>query len=252
MECFNVGAWLKVVSIISSRYFVLAGFTFLLFYILFKNKWQKFRLQNKFPKSVHYYQDVKYSLVSMFIFSSIAYLCMNTFKAYNNVIYAPIDNWYYFAFSFLWMYFLHDAYFYWMHRLMHSPLLYRKVHLIHHKSTNPSPWTAYAFHPLEAIIEAGIVPLIAFTVPVYRNAFFLFMLFQIIYNVYGHLGYELYPKNFNKTILGKWINTGSAHNEHHRSFHGNYGLYTLIWDRLFKTLREDYDTNFKNTTIKDT
>jgi sterol desaturase/sphingolipid hydroxylase (fatty acid hydroxylase superfamily) len=31
---------------------------------------------------------------------------------------------------------------------------------------------------------------------------------------------------------------------HHQYFKGNYGLYTLIWDRLFGTLRPDYDERF--------
>ena len=52
---------------------------------------------------------------------------------------------------------LHDTYFYWAHRAMHHPKIYRHVHLVHHLSQNPSPWAAFAFHPFEAVIEAGIV-----------------------------------------------------------------------------------------------
>jgi lathosterol oxidase len=72
-----------------------------------------------------------------------------------------------------------------------------------------------------------------------------FFLFMIIYNVYGHLGYELYPKNFNKTVLCKYINTSVAHNQHHKYFKGNYGLYFTIWDHLMGTLREDYSQAFE-------
>ena len=241
---FNLENWLHTMTTISMRYFILAGMTFLIFYILFPKVFQKIKIQRVFPKPKNYYRDVSYSVISMLIFSTIAYNCFTALKPYNNINYGEIKNTTFYALSFIWMFFLHDAYFYWSHRAMHHPFLYRKVHLIHHKSTNPSPWTAYAFHPLEAIVEAGIVPLIAFTIPVHRSAFFIFMLFQIIYNVYGHLGYELYPKNFHKTWIGKWVNTGTAHNQHHKSFFGNYGLYTLIWDRLLGTIREDYDDAF--------
>ncbi len=148
------------------------------------------------------------------------------------------------------MLFLHDTYFYFMHRMMHHPKLYRKIHLVHHKSTNPSPWTAYAFHPIEGVLEALILPLIAFTLPVHISSFGLFFLFQIFYNVYGHLGFELYPKGFHKTIIGKWINTSVAHNLHHKKFNGNYGLYFLFWDRMLGTIREDYDVTFDTTTSK--
>jgi lathosterol oxidase len=242
---FDLEPWIHSIRTVSSRYFILAGTAFLVFYILFPRIFQKIKIQKKFPNTKNYYRDILYSVISMIIFATIAYISFTLLKPYNNINYGDIKNNYLYALSFVWMYFLHDTYFYWSHRAMHHPFLYRKVHLIHHKSTNPSPWTAYAFHPLEAIIEAGIAPLIAFTIPVHRSAFFIFMLFQIIYNVYGHLGYELYPKGFNKTWIGKWINTGTAHNQHHKSFFGNYGLYTLIWDRLLGTIRDDYDTTFE-------
>lgn len=242
---FDFDTWLKTITNISARYFILAGVGFLLFYVLFPKIFQKIKIQNKFPHTKNYYRDIFYSIISMVIFTTIAYITFTTLKPYNNINYGEIENYYLYALSFIWMYFLHDTYFYWSHRAMHHPFLYRKVHLIHHKSTNPSPWTAYAFHPLEAIIEAGIAPLIAFTIPVHYSAFFIFMLFQILYNVYGHLGYELYPKGFHKTWIGKWINTGTAHNQHHKSFFGNYGLYTLIWDRLLGTIRDDYDATFE-------
>ena len=70
-------------------------------------------------------------------------------------------------------------------------------------------------------------------------------MFMILYNVYGHLGWELYPKNFNKTKIGKWINTSVCHNQHQQFFKGNYGLYFLFWDRWMGTLREDYDSQYE-------
>jgi len=123
--------------------------------------------------------------------------------------------------------------------------LFNIFHLVHHKSTNPSPFAAYAFHPLEAILEAGIFVVFLFTLPVHFYHLFFFFLFMIIYNVYGHLGWELYPKGFSKHWLGKWINTSVNHNLHHQYFKGNYGLYFLFWDRLMGTIRPDYDEKFE-------
>jgi sterol desaturase/sphingolipid hydroxylase (fatty acid hydroxylase superfamily) len=68
---------------------------------------------------------------------------------------------------------------------------------------------------------------------------------MIIYNVYGHLGYEIYPKWFSRHPLGKWINTSVNHNQHHQYFKGNYGLYFLFWDRLMGTIRKDYEDQFE-------
>ena len=37
------------------------------------------------------------------------------------------------------------------------------------------------------------------------------------------------------------MNSATAHNLHHRAFRSNFGLYTLIWDRLFGTIDPRYD-----------
>jgi sterol desaturase/sphingolipid hydroxylase (fatty acid hydroxylase superfamily) len=162
------------------------------------------------------------------------------------LFYDEIDKygmlWFWFAFPVMLL--VHDAYFYFTHRLMHHPKLFKWFHLIHHKSTNPSPWAAFSFHPLEAVIEVGIVVLFLFIMPICNLHLFFFFFIMMVYNVYGHLGWELYPKGFSTSKIGKWINTSVNHNQHHQYFKGNYGLYFLWWDRWFKTIREDYDIKF--------
>lgn len=247
-EKFNLH-WFHVAELTTTRYFLIAGITFLAFYFLFKRTFSNRKVQPKFPGIRHYGRDILYSLITIMIFATIAALVFSVLRPFTQ-LYQPWDHFgklYYFL-TFPLMFLMHDAYFYFIHRLMHQPFLYRYVHRVHHFSTNPSPWTAYAFHPFEAILEAGIIPLIVFILPVSPSAFGLFMLFQFSYNVYGHLGYELFPAKFTKTWIGRLVNTGTAHNLHHQFFHGNYGLYTLIWDRLFGTLREDYYEKYKQVT----
>lgn len=244
--------WIRVAEITTFRYFFIAGLAFFVFYFLLKNVLSSRRMQDKFPGIKHYSRDILFSLITILIFATMAALVFTVLRDFTN-LFNPWDKFgsvYYFL-TFPLMLLIHDAYFYWMHRLMHQPKLFRYIHRVHHLSTNPSPWTAYAFHPLEAIIEAGIIPVIAFTLPVNISAFALFLLFQFFYNVYGHLGYELFPARFNKTWIGRWVNTGTAHNQHHQFFHGNYGLYTLIWDRMFGTLRKDYDAKYDQVTGKE-
>ena len=109
----------------------------------------------------------------------------------------------YFIFSIVLMLFVHDAYFYWTHRWMHRKSIYRIVHRVHHLSTNPSPWAAMAFHPIESVIEGSVIALMAFLFPVHPLAIGIFLLFMMMYNVYGHLGYELYPKGFSYELAGQ-------------------------------------------------
>jgi Delta7-sterol 5-desaturase len=145
---------------------------------------------------------------------------------------------------------IHDSYFYWMHRTMHYPKLFKLFHLVHHKSNNPSPWAAYAFHPLEAVLESLIFVVFLFTIPVHSIHLLLFFIFSLIYNVYGHLGFELYPKGFSTHWFGKWINTSVSHNMHHQYFKGNYGLYFTIWDRLMGTMNKKYEETFDEVTSR--
>jgi len=236
---------------IGSRYFIVAGAIFILFYGCLKRVIIARKIQESFPRLKDYRRDIFYSLISIGIFSVVSYLTVVSLAPYHN-LYRNIDDYGlpYYLFTFIWMFFLHDTYFYWSHRLMHHPKIYKHVHLTHHRATNPTPWSAYAFHPIEAIIEAGIVTVIAFSIPVHFTAINTYMLFQIGYNVYGHLGYEILPANTNRHWLGKWINTSVAHNMHHQYFKHNYGLWTTVWDRLMGTLSPDYDAAFTRTTLE--
>jgi len=241
--------YLRILSLIGGRYFIIAGLSFVVFYLLLKRKNPLKKIQSKFPKNDDYAREIGYSVITLFIFAAVPILLLKTPIQKFTTFYTDISKFGipYFVFAYVLMIFVHDTYFYWMHRLMHHPKLFKILHLVHHKSTNPSPWAAYAFHPLEAVIEAGIFPVFLFTFPVHPIHLGVFFLFMIVYNVYGHLGFELYPKGFSKHPIGKWINTSVNHNQHHQYFKGNYGLYFLIWDRLMGTIRSDYDARFEET-----
>jgi sterol desaturase/sphingolipid hydroxylase (fatty acid hydroxylase superfamily) len=147
----------------------------------------------------------------------------------------------YFIFSIILALIIHDTYFYWAHRLMHHPKLFKIFHLVHHKSTNPTPWAAYAFHPLEAIVEGGVIWLIVFIIPIHPIAITTFTLLMIIFNIYGHLGFEIYPKWAINSPIGKWLNPSTNHNMHHKYVKDNYGLYFRFWDEIMKTTNPKYD-----------
>lgn len=239
---------------IGTRYFAVAGIAFIVFYFLFRKKFSYKKLQQRFPSSKDYAREIGYSIVTISIFAVVPFIVLHyppitihTFF-YTNI---HQHGWFYFFVAFPLMFIIHDAYFYWIHRLMHNKKLFRLFHLVHHHSTNPSPWAAYAFHPLEAILESGIFVVFLFTMPIHFFHLLIFFFVMIVYNVYGHLGYELYPKGFNKNRIGKWINTSVNHNQHHQYFKGNYGLYFLWWDRWMGTIRKDYDTRFEQVTSRE-
>ncbi|MDW3650324.1 MAG: sterol desaturase family protein [Bacteroidia bacterium] len=228
------------------RYLIIVIPFFLIFYVFYRQKWNFRKIQDKFPKGKDIRREALYSLATIAIFTLIGLLVFATPIREYTLRYDNISDygWAYWVLSIVLMIFLHDTYFYWAHRAMHYPPLFKYFHLVHHKSTNPSPWAAYAFHPLEGIVEASIIFPIVFLIPFHPSAIAIFLFFMMIYNVYGHLGYELYPKGFNKHPIGKWLNTSVNHNQHHKFFTGNFGLYFLFWDRWMGTIREDYDQGF--------
>lgn len=246
MTWFTEGRFSVLFIIVLFRYLIIAFIAFLFFYRIKKKAWAYRKIQARFPGAREYAREIFYSILTALIFALIGYvLFMTPVRTYTH-LYTQLEEYSmtYFFGSVILMMVIHDTYFYWTHRLMHHPWVFPVFHKIHHLSTNPSPWAAFAFHPFEAIIEAGIIVVIAFIMPVHPLALALFLLIMMIYNVYGHLGYELYPKGFTKTCLGKWINTSVNHNQHHQYYKGNYGLYFLWWDRWMGTIRPDYDQKF--------
>lgn len=142
----------------------------------------------------------------------------------------------------------HDAYFYWAHRLLHRPGLFRWAHRRHHRSHNPSPFTAYSFDVMEATLLALFMPLWLLIVPTAWDVVVVFMLHQIIRNVIGHSGYEIFPARADGRPLFDWMTTVTHHDLHHAQAGWNYGLYFTWWDRWMGTEHPDYRARFAAAT----
>ncbi|MEZ5996320.1 MAG: sterol desaturase family protein [Hyphomonadaceae bacterium] len=138
----------------------------------------------------------------------------------------------------------HDAYFYWAHRLMHDPRLFRRFHRRHHKSMNPSPFTAYSFDLAEAAIMGSFIPLWMLIVPTQWEVTGIFMLHQIVRNTLGHSGIELMPARANGRPMFDFLTTTTHHDLHHAQAGWNYGLYFTWWDRLMGTEHPLYYERF--------
>lgn len=138
----------------------------------------------------------------------------------------------------------HDTYFYWSHRAMHHAKIYRRVHMTHHKSHNPTPFTAYSFAPLEAVIEYMYFPILAALLPMHPSAVAIVLGIQIVKNAVGHSGYEVFPSFTLKTPILNWMTTVTHHDMHHEKAGGNYGLYFTWWDKWMGTEHSDYEARF--------
>ena len=170
-----------ILLLILTRYLVVASIFFLIYYYWKKQAWSFQKIQSRFPLTKDYLREVSYSLMTTVIFASIGYLLFFTSLRSYTMIYSNVSEFgtFYFIISIALMLLLHDTYFYWTHRAMHHPLVYRWFHKVHHLSTNPSPWASYAFHPLEAVVEASVVVFISLVMPSHPMAVGLFLLIMM-------------------------------------------------------------------------
>ncbi len=129
----------------------------------------------------------------------------------------------------------HDTWFYWTHRWMHRPRLFKIAHAVHHASRPPTAWAAMSFHPVEAITGAVVIPALVFLIPIHVAMLGAVLAIMTLMGVTNHMGWELFPQRFVHSRFGKYVITASHHNQHHERYTCNYGLYFRFWDHLCGT-----------------
>ncbi len=123
--------------------------------------------------------------------------------------------------------------FYWIHRALHWPPLYRLAHSLHHRNINIGPWTGISMHPVEHVMYFSSV-LIHFVVPSHP-AHVLFHLYTEALNPpFSHSGFDgIAPGERKRVEAGDFF-----HQLHHRYFECNYGTAEMPWDRLFGSFHD--------------
>ncbi len=230
---------LLVIAFTTVRYVLLVGIAWLVCYYPGVKSVRKFKIQPVKPRQKQMKHELLFSFSTIFIFSVIG---ISVYLLYINgytTIYTDIGQhgWGYFFGSLGIMVIIHDTYFYWTHRLLHTKWFFKKIHTVHHRSSNPTPLAAYSFHPLEALIQGLIVFPFISILPVHIIAFLLFTSLVLVTNVIGHLGYEFFPRKFRNSLPGKYLTSSTNHNLHHQKSNKNFGYYFTFWDKLMKTLQ---------------
>ena len=197
------------------------------FYVLFRRATWSRKIVPRFPTRKQLSWEVLYSLRSTVVFGAVGLVVVYAGYSGWTRLYLQVDRYGrgWFVGSIVIAVVVHDAYFYWTHRLMHHSRLFRVFHRTHHLSHNPSPWAAYCFSVSEAVVQAGIGPLLVFVIPMHPVAFSVFI-----------------------TWSGRFLNTPTHHTMHHENFRANFGLYFNIWDRLMGTNDPEYSHRFEQVT----
>lgn len=189
-------------------------------------------------KQIRY--EIYYSIVSAVIF---AFFGVGTYWLWlegKTAVYEDLGQYpvWYVPLSIMLVLFIQDTYYYWIHRWMHIPKIYKYFHKVHHNSVHTSVWTSFSFHPLETILQAIILPIIIIFLPLHTYAILAILLIMTISATINHAGVEIYPKGRYSRWFGKLVIGATHHDVHHRRFLCNYGLYFTIWDRLMGTEKE--------------
>jgi Delta7-sterol 5-desaturase len=230
------------------RYVLFAGIGYIVFYIIGRRVLLHRKIQARFPQGADYLREILYSLTTCVIFGIVAAIIFSPVVRPHTALYFRVQErgWIYFGATIPIMILIHDAYFYWSHRLLHWQPVFRVVHGVHHRSKNPSPWAALSFHPLEALVQAGVFLILAFFIPVHPLALLIFFLWTTFSNVIGHLGFEVFSPRLTASRWGRWLNSSTNHNLHHQKPHGNYGLFFRFWDEWMGTTHSNYDEVLRN------
>lgn len=134
----------------------------------------------------------------------------------------------------------HDAYFYFTHRLMHAPAIFRGVHWEHHRSKHPTVLAAYSFSISELIVQGFYPILYVMFFPCTFPTLIFFYFVAISHDVMIHSGIDFMPRILVTDRRFGWLCGALYHDIHHAVGRTNYGLYTRVWDRLFRTEHPDF------------
>lgn len=219
------------------RYLIGAGGTFLVVNTLLAGWLARRKIRKDKPGWRQMGREILASLRTVMIFSLIGLaIAVSVNLGLLDVYKDPAERgWPYFIANVIALIVAHDAWFYWTHKIMHRPRLFRWFHTLHHRSHNPSPWTSYAFDASEALVNAIYLPLALIVMPSSILASFIFTAHMMLRNAIGHCGYEVFPARADGRPLFDWMTTVTHHDLHHARARTNFGLYFTFWDRVMGT-----------------
>ena len=130
-----------------------------------------------------------------------------------------------------------DFFIYWIHRGLHSSILYKRLHKPHHKWIMPTPFASHAFHPVDGWAQSIPYHVYPFIFPLQKFAYIALFTFINIWTVMIHDGEYIADSPI--------VNGAACHTMHHLYFNYNYGQFTTLWDRLGGSYRKPNEELFR-------
>ncbi|GAA5926743.1 C-5 sterol desaturase [Sporobolomyces koalae] len=141
--------------------------------------------------------------------------------------------WLYMAASAAFFLWFTDFAIYWVHRWLHIPFLYKRLHKPHHKWIIPTPFASHAFHPVDGYLQSVPYHMACYMFPIHKYMFIGLFSFVNFWSIFIHDSDMLcgHP-------LEHYINGPAHHTLHHIYFTCNYGQYFTWADKYFSSFRK--------------
>lgn len=128
---------------------------------------------------------------------------------------------------FLW----NEIHFYCCHFLLHTRFMMKKVHWVHHHSKEPTVFSTFSFHWLEAFLLGTVIVFPLLLYPFQAVAILSLPVISLLINLLGHCNYDFFSDHEPRHIL----KFSYRHSMHHKKGKGNLGFLLPWLDNLFKT-----------------
>lgn len=233
------------------RYLLGASFFYFVFWHALKDKKIFRKIQNIKIKGDDIKREIIISLINVGTLAAISIPMLRIIQSSYSRIYSDINLYggFYAVLSFVFLFLAIDTFYYWFHRGLHHPRLFRYAHRIHHLSMTPTPWSTFAIAPFEQIFISGFYMAVVCLIPLHPFVLSSHLLVGLIRQFIGHLGYEIFPTG-TLTSWYRWNLTVTHHDMHHQYIRCNYGLYFTFWDNFMGTNHKNYQQEFLKNSLK--
>jgi len=209
-----------------------AGLTYHLFYRTRDSKTGQ-NLAKWEPEAGQLRNEISTSATSLiFITAAVAPFELMVARGWTKVYWNVEDHgWAYLLVSPLLFLVFTDACIYWIHRILHHRWFYAPLHKLHHKYKETTPFSAFAFHPLDGWLQGVPYHIFVFLMPFHHITYGAAMLLVGLWTINIHDRIDL-------DLPG--VNGAGHHTLHHQRFNYNYGQYFVHMDKLCGTHLDPY------------
>lgn len=226
IENFSTRAWI-IFSLVSNIFLFLISITL---YVFIDKSCRKNKLQ-----------PVDHPITRPDIYLSVITVCLNsllmllavylwkqgflTWKTDDSLVTIILET--------LLIIFIMDFLMYVFHYVAHTRFIYQLLHQKHHEHNSTNYLSLFVLHPFETVGFGLMMIMVFANYEFSAYALSLYITINLLWGTLGHLNREFFPEWADYLFLG----TTKFHNQHHLHQSRNFGFYTSIWDRLFRTYK---------------